>query len=68
MPSRLNSNPESTRHKEQGAQTLGEKGFALPLCGSGAGIRTPDLRIMIPLLYQLSYAATVDALAIQGYH
>ena len=27
--------------------------------GSGEGTRTPDTRIMIPLLYQLSYSATV---------
>ena len=26
--------------------------------GTGAGIRTPDKRIMIPLLYQLSYTGT----------
>ena len=28
-------------------------------CGDGGGIRTPDPRIMIPLLYQLSYTATI---------
>ena len=27
--------------------------------GDGGGIRTPDPRIMIPLLYQLSYTATL---------
>gem|GEM_PF-5916680 len=27
--------------------------------GSGGGPRTPDTRIMIPLLYQLSYAAMI---------
>ena len=30
--------------------------------GSGRGIWTPDLRIMIPLLYQLSYSATLNLL------
>lgn len=28
--------------------------------GGGAGTRTPDTGIMIPLLYQLSYTATVE--------
>jgi hypothetical protein len=31
-----------------------------PFFSSGAGIRTPDTRIMIPLLYQLSYAAEIE--------
>ena len=28
-----------------------------PIKSSGGGARTPDTRIMIPLLYQLSYTA-----------
>ncbi len=31
---------------------------ALARCGGGGGYRTPDPRLMSPLLYQLSYTAT----------
>ena len=36
----------------------GSSWFARPYAGSGGGIRTPDTRIMIPLLSPLSYPAS----------
>ncbi len=39
---------------------------AIRKSGSGRGARTPDQWIMIPLLYQLSYAATLFSEALEN--
>jgi hypothetical protein len=44
-------------HQAEGSQRLKARSLITGLIGGGGGYRTPDPRLMSPLLYQLSYTA-----------